>query len=170
MTESNDLAGIIEIRAPEIDAEAIMRQIRENIRRRRETAQAQGLDFDALAQGAWGEGEGRFAAVYQQLRRLNALYDRITVKQYISPRRVPLIGGLIQRVRAALHDLVIYYVNTSGSKQILFNETSVHLLDTLLAELEKDAARNMQEIAALREEVTALRAEVATLRSKQDPA
>ena len=161
-----DIDEVVEIRASDIDVEAVLRQIRHKIRQRRETAQAQGLDYDALAQGACGKGEGRFAAVHYNLRRLSAMHNQITVKQYVSPRHVPLIGGLIQRARAALHDLVIYYVNTLGGKQILVNETSVRLLNDLLADLEQDAARNAQEIAALQNQVAALRAELAELRAK----
>ena len=46
---------IIEIRDPDIDAEAIMRQIRERIRARREEAEAQGIDIDHVWPGAMSE-------------------------------------------------------------------------------------------------------------------
>ncbi len=171
MSDTDNVDGVVEIRASEIDVEAILGQIRESLHRRREAAQAQGLDFDALAKGVYQEDAERLdAAVYSNLRRLNAVYNRITVKQYVSPRHMPLIGGLVQRARAALHDLVIYYVNTLGSKQILVNETTVRLFNALLAEMEQDAARTRQEMAALQEQLAVLRAQLAELRSKQDQA
>ncbi len=45
-----DLEGVLEIRDPEIDAESITRQIRENIRRRRAQAEAQGLDYELFVE------------------------------------------------------------------------------------------------------------------------
>jgi hypothetical protein len=165
MAETNDLEGIIEIRDEQIDTEAIMRRIRENIQKRRETAEAQGIDFDAFVKGLYREEVGHFdAAVYYNLRRANTLYDRVTVKQYVSPRHAPLIGPLIQRVRAALHDLVIYYVNMLGSKQVLFNESLVYLLNGLVQGLEKDA----EELTALRQEVQELRAQLAAVQAKRE--
>lgn len=165
MTETDDLKatlpdGIIEIRDPEIDAEAIMRQIRANIRQRREAARTQGIDFDAFLDGIYHQDQGHFEpAVYYNIRRMNTMYDRITVKQYVSPRSVPLVGELMQRVRVAMHDLVIYYVNMLGSKQVLFNEALVYMLNDLLAGLEKDAG----EMAAMRKELDELRARLAKL-------
>ena len=162
MTDTDDLDGIIEIRDEQIDAAEIMRTIRANIQKRREAAKAQGVDFDAFVQGLYSGDTGHFdPAVYYNLRRSATLYDRIAVKQYVSPRSVPLIGGLIQRVRGGLHDLVIYYVNMLASKQALFNESIVYVLNGLIESLEKDVTRQAEENAALRQEIDALRAQIA---------
>jgi hypothetical protein len=159
--DTDNLDGIIEIRDDQIDAAEIMRTIRANIQKRREAARAQGIDYDAFLQGLYTGDKGHFdAAVYYNLRRAAALFDRITVKQYVSPRSIPLVGGLAQRVRRSLHDLVIYYVNMLGSKQILFNESVVYALNSLVEGLERDNARQAEEIATLRQELEALRAQV----------
>lgn len=163
----DDIEQIVEIRDKEIDTEAIMRQIRENIRQRREIAREQGVDFDAFVDGLYRKGEGHFASeVYYNLRRASSSYDRITVKRYISPRQIPIIGPLIQRVRISLHDLVIYYVNMLGSKQVSFNEAMVYVLSNLLKGLEKDAEQKAVELAALREEIQKLRIRVTELEER----
>ena len=159
MADTDDLDGIIEIRDEQIDAAEIMRTIRANIQKRRAAASAQGIDFDAFVQGLYSGDKGRFdPVVYFNLRRASTLYDRIAVKQYVSPRSVPLVGGLIQRVRGSLHDLVIYYVNMLASKQSMFNESMIYALNGLVESLDKDLARQQAEIDALRGELEALRA------------
>ena len=158
MADTDDLDGIIEIRDEQIDTAQIMQTIRANIQKRREAAQAQGIDFDTFVKGLYSGNQGHFdPAVYFNLRRAASLYDRIAVRQYVSPRSVPLVGGLIQRVRGALHDLVIYYVNMLASKQSMFNESVVYALTGLVENLEKDVARQQQEMVALRQELDALR-------------
>ncbi len=164
MDKQDDLNGMIEIHDEQIDAQDIVHRIRANIHTRHEVAQAQGLDFDAFVEGQYPEGKRHFdKVVYHNLRRANATYDGITVKKYVSPRSVPLVGKLVQRLRGVAHDLVIYYVNMLGSRQMLFNGALVHLLNSLMEGLEQDAAHNAQELAALQAQVRALRAQVAEL-------
>ena len=167
MSEPDNLEDIIEIRDNQIDVQAVMQQIRANLQKRREAAAAQGVDFDAFVAGLNQDQQGHFdAAVYYNLRRANALCDRITVSRYVSPRPTPLIGGLIQRARGALHDLVIYYVNMLGSKQTLFNEAIVYMQNSLIEGLDKDAEQTRVELAALRTEVQQLRTELAELKTR----
>jgi hypothetical protein len=160
-----DIESIIEIRDEQINTAEIMRTIRVNLKKRRETAQAQGVNFDDFVRGLYTDDKGHFdAAVYYNLRRAATLYDQITVKQYVSPRAMPVVGGLVQRVRSALHDLVIYYVNMLGSKQAMFNESILYALNALVEGLERDVERQSQEIASLQQELELLRAQVAELR------
>ncbi len=169
MAEPDNLEDIIEIRDEQIDVQAVMRQIRANLQQRRAAAAAQGVDFDAFVAGLYQENQGHFAAaVYYNLRRANATYDRITVSRYVSPRSTPFIGGWLQRLRGILHDLVIYYVNMLGSKQTMFNESITYLQNSLIEGLDKDAASTAAELAALRAEVQALRAELAELKAARD--
>lgn len=169
MSEADHLEDIIEIRDDQIDVQAVMQQIRANLQKRREAAAAQGVDLDAFVAGLYREDHGHFdAPVYYNLRRANATYDRITVSRYVSPRSTPVVGGLIQRVRGALHDLVIYYVNMLGSKQTLFNEAIVYMQNSLIEGLDKDAEQIAAELAALRTEVQQLRIELAELKTRQD--
>jgi hypothetical protein len=169
MIEPDNLEDIIEIRDDQIDVKEVMRQIRANLQKRREAAAAQGVDLDTFVARLYREDHGHFdATVYYNLRRANATADRITVSRYVSPRSTPVIGGLIQRMRGALHDLVIYYVNMLGSKQTLFNEAIVYMQNSLIEGLDKEADRTAAELATLREEVQQLRAELTELKAHQE--
>src|SRR2546425_333324 len=108
MNESQDVSESIEIRDPAIDSEAVMRSIRENIRQRRAQAEAQGLNYEAFVEGLYAaRATARFDhSLYYDLRRMSVAYDKIGVGLSLSETRIPLIGPLLQRVRAGLHQLV----------------------------------------------------------------
>jgi hypothetical protein len=156
MVNSEDLNSVIEWRDPELDAEAIMREIRERIRQRRTQAEAQGLDFDAIAQGeASGQATGRFSReLYGGLRQMRLSYNKVNVGPVLTTMRVPLVGGLLQAVRAQLHQLVLFYVNMLASRQSLFNQQVVETTTKLVQEL--DHQNDRDEIAALRARVEQL--------------
>jgi len=146
----------IEIHTPEVDAEAVMREIRARIQQRRAQAEAQGIDFDALAEGRFTpDRPTRFSAdLYYELRRLSLSGEQIGVGLSLTASRLPLIGSLLQRGRAALHHLVIYYVNMLARQQARVNTYHAQAWSALLDELEAKAA----EIEALQREVERLRA------------
>ena len=163
---NDDLSNAIEIRDPEIDAEAIMRQIRENIRRRRAEAEARGLDYEALALGLPDPGEATRLdrSLHIALRRLLAGSDKIRVGLSLTQSRLPLLGPIVQRVRAALHQLVIYYVNMLAGQQARFNESAARLLAGMIEELEHDTTPS--EVETLRQEVEALKRQLEAGESK----
>jgi len=168
MTTSNELEEIVEIRNPDIDAEAIMRQIRENIRQRRVTAEAQGVNYEAFVEGLYAaQVTARFDhSLYYDLRRMSVGYDKIGVGLSLTESKTPLIAPLIQRIRGGLHHLVIYYVNMLAGQQSRFNEYVVRALTGLVKSLE--AGPTPDEVAALRAEVTRLQERVAALEAKQE--
>jgi hypothetical protein len=154
----NNIRDVIDIRDPEIDSEAIMSRIRDGLRTRRAAAEAQGLDFEAFAQGRTPSGAGSRLApdLYDNLRRATISYNKTGVALSMTARRIPLLTPLVQRVRSALHSLVIYYVNTLARQQARFNEYVVRVLAGLVRELE--ATPTPDELEALRQEVRDLRA------------
>ena len=164
----NDLEGIIEIRDPEIDAEAIMRQIRENIRQRRSAAEAHGLDYEAFAEGLYASPDtARFdRSLYYDLRWMSVGYYKIGVGLSLTESRIPLVAPLVQRIRAALHQVVIYYTNMLAGQQARFNEYVVRALTGLVKALEEDPTPG--EIEALRQEVAELRAQLKQLEAKPE--
>jgi hypothetical protein len=141
-----------------INAEAIMREIRARIQQRRAQAEAQGLDFDALAEGRFTpDRPARFnAELYYELRRLSLSGEQIGVGLSLTASRLPLIGPLVQRVRLALHQLAIYYVNMLARQQARVNAYDAQAWAALMADLEAKAA----EAEALRREVDQLRARI----------
>ena len=166
---NDNLEEIVEIRDSEIDAEAIMRQIRENIRRRRSDAEAQGLDYEAFVEGLYASPDAtRFdRSLYYDLRWLSTGYYKIGVGLSLTESRLPLIAPLVQRVRATLHHLVIFYTNILAGRQIRVNDYIVRALSGLVETLEKDTTPN--EIETLRQEVADLRAQLEQLQAKIEP-
>jgi hypothetical protein len=151
---------IIEIRDPEIDVEAIMRQIREKIRERREEAEAQGIDIDSLAAG---DHDRRFDDdLYREMRQVSASASQMGV--ILSPAEkdgIPILSVLSNRIRLAMHQLVVYYVNMLAAQQNHHNGQLVRLLMKLVRGLERES--HPEQVAELQAEVEALRAEVARL-------
>ena len=141
---------------PPMDAEAIMREIRARIQQRRAQAEAQGLDFDALAEGRFTpDRPTRFnSELYYELRRLSVSGEQIGVGLSLTASRWPVIGSLVQRVRLALHQLVIYYVNMLARQQSRVNAYDSSAWSVLMTDLETKAA----EVEDLRRQVTELRA------------
>jgi hypothetical protein len=163
MTEADDVSDSIEIRDPAIDSEAVMRLIRENIRLRRAQAEAQGLNYEAFVEGLYAANPAaRFShTLYYDLRRMSVSYDKIGVGLSLTETRLPLIGPLVQRVRAGLHQLVLYYVNMLAGQQVRYNEYSLRALSTLVKELE--VGPTSSELDALRKEVAQLRAHISAM-------
>ena len=97
-----------DLEAPDLDTEAIMREIRARIRERRVEAKARGLDFEAYADGLYPvPPDAVFSRdLYEAVRYVGLGWDKVGVEMALTESRLPLIGGLVQRLRAALHQLV----------------------------------------------------------------
>jgi len=150
---------------PEIDAEAIMRQIRETIRKQRIQAEAQGADYEALIEGiCTSQATARFdRSLYDALQRMSVSYDKIGVGPLLTGSSIPIVAPLVRRIRMALHQLVIYYVNELAGQQVRFNEHVVRATAMLIKGLEED--RLPGEVDTLRQEIAQLRAEVERFRA-----
>lgn len=145
-----------DLEAPELDTEAIMREIRARIRARRAEAKARGLDFEAYADGLYPvPADALFSRdLYEAVRYVGLGWDKVGVETALTESRLPLIGGLVQRLRAALHQLVLFYTNRLAARQVRVNEQTARALTILVRDLEA--------------EITGLRARLAALESSQD--
>ena len=152
----------------DIDAEAIVRQIRENIRKQRAQAETQELGYEALVEEIYAsQATPRFdRSLYDALRRMSIGYDKPGVGLLLTGSSIPLVAPLVQRVRAAYHRLVIYYVNELARQQVRFNEYVVRAMATLVKGLEGDPIPG--EVEALRRELAQLRAEIERLKGKAE--
>jgi hypothetical protein len=168
--KGDDAGGTVETRDPEIDAEAIMRQIRENIRRQRAQAEAQGLDRETFAEGLHAPHvTTRFDSdLYEALQRMSVGHDKVGVGLLLTGSTVPLVAPLVQRIRTALHHLVIYYVNTLAGQQARFNEHVVRAVTALVKGVEEDPTPG--EVEALQQEVAQLRAQIEQLEARVERA
>jgi len=146
----------VNLEAPDLDAEAIMHEIRARIRARRAEAKARGLDFEAYADGLYPvPPDAVFSRdLYEAVRYVGLGWDKVGVEMALTESRLPLIGGLVQRLRAALHQLVLFYTNRLASRQVRVNEQTARALTLLVRDLET--------------EITDLRARLAALENSQD--
>jgi hypothetical protein len=139
------------IDAPDLDVEAIMQEIRARIRARRAEARARGLDFEAYADGLYPLPADACLSrdLHEAVRHVALGYDKINVEMALSENRLPLVGGLVQRLRAALHELVLFYVNRLAARQVRFNEQTARALTALLRDLEAEVQDLQARIAEL---------------------
>jgi hypothetical protein len=145
-----------EIQGDDIDAEAIMQEIRARIRARRAEASARGLDFEAYADGLYPLPPDAILSrdLYEAVRHTGLGYDKIHVNMALTETRLPLVGRLVHRLRAALHELVLFYVNRLAARQVRFNQQTARALAALVRDLEA--------------EVRDLRARLAELEARQE--
>jgi hypothetical protein len=128
------------IEGNEIDAEAIMQEIRMRIRARRAEARSRGLDFEAYADGLYPlPPDAVFSRdTYEAVRYVGLGYDKVGVEMALTETRLPLIGGLGHRLRAALHEVILFYVNRLAARQVRVNEQMARTLTTLVHDLEAE--------------------------------
>ncbi len=150
---------IIEIHDPEVDVEAIMARIRENIRQRRQT-HPELFDLELptfpvgklLADETAGDENLAF-----NLRQAIIAADEIGVMMSPVKSSLPVVGRLWAAFKYQMHSLVLYYVNMLAGKQMKFNRYVVQVLQSMV---KQDSAN---EVVALHQEVESLRARVEQL-------
>lgn len=128
-----------------IDIEVIMRQIREHLAQQRGGQPAAAIEMTGAAFDA---------GFYEELHAANQDFDRLYVAPYLTPSRLPVLGGLWQRVRAAFHGLVIFYVNRLAEAQMRFNTHAVRVLNEIVRSV--DQADTADEVARLTRRVQML--------------
>ncbi len=140
-----------DLEAPDLDTEAIMREIRARIRARRAEAKARGLDFEAYADGLYPvPADALFSRdLYEAVRYVGLGWDKVGVEMALTESRLPLIGGLAQRLRAALHQLVLFYTNRLAARQVRVNEQTARALTLLVCDLEAELSSLRARLAAL---------------------
>ena len=137
---SQDPASTFQIEGAEVDAEVIMQEIRARLHARREEARARGLDWQAYAEGLYPIPlDATFSHdLYEAVRHLSLEYDRVAVEMMLTENQLPIVGGLVQRVRAALHELVLFYVNRLAARQTRVNYQASRAMVMLVRELEAE--------------------------------
>ncbi len=126
------------IKAPDLDIEAVMQEIRARVRARRAQALKQGLDWEAYADGLYPLPPDAVLSrdLHEAVRYAALGYDKIPLEMVLTENRWPLVGRLVQRLRAALHGLVLFYVNRLAARQVRFNEQTARALTLLVRDLE----------------------------------
>lgn len=127
---SPDIIDAIKFDETQVDIEAIMRQIRQYL------AQKQGT---AVVSRTEEQSPTRFRReVYDELFEANHDFDKVRIAPYLTPVRMPIIGALWQRLRSALHALVVFYVDRAADAQVRFNSHVVRVLNGIVEGIDSD--------------------------------
>jgi uncharacterized small protein (DUF1192 family) len=154
------IASAIEIRDPDIDQARVRQRVAEALAARRAWADRNGIDYDGIiaAQTVSDPAEARAAAMRGAIERLRAAPTQAIVSAFLTPSKLPVLGGIVQRVRMALHRVAIFYVNQSANKQASFNQAAA----ASIYELEH-ASADASRVVELLKRVAILEREVARL-------
>jgi len=141
-----------EIRAPDIDNEALLRRARDRLEERRRAGQ---LPLALPDFGVPRQPELTDPTLGYHLTQANDTYNRICPDLDLAPSpvsHVPVAGWLWSFVRRHLHQLILYYLDRLASNQVRHNEHVVGVLNRLAA-LELENARLRQQVAELHEDL-----------------
>jgi hypothetical protein len=154
MTDPEAIDGFT-IRSDDLDAEAIMQEIRARLRARRAEARVRGLDFEAYADGLYPiPPDAVFSRdLYEAVRYVGLGYAKTSVEMALTDSRIPVVGGLAQRFRGALHELVLFYVNRLAARQERFNEETARALTAMVRDLESEVRDLRARVAELEADV-----------------
>jgi hypothetical protein len=124
----------------EVDIEAIMQDIRQQILSKKRIGKAE-LPLD---------GKRFSAAFYEQIYQASLLESEFGVTMHVTKSTVPLLGALIDKLRGKFHQLVLFYIDQLVSQQTAINDHLLQAIALLSQELEEE----VQEEVADKEEVT----------------
>lgn len=158
----DDLADVIWIDDPQIDADDVARRVAQNLR-------ARGFDKDVafpeftIVPPRFEEGARFPAALYHELEQVTLAYGRTWVAPQPVASRLPLLA----RLKRAFHRLVVFYVNLLGERQMVVNAALLRVLTQMVKTLDDEQSAR-QEVAALRREVAELHARLERLEQGKD--
>ncbi len=115
-----------------VDIEAIMEEIRRQIRERRHTSSE---DASQIFDGPLP------AEFYDALKKAEEANAQLQPKMVVTESTLPIIGPVVQRFRHNFHKLVLFYVNQLASNQIQFNTNLVRALSLLSEDIVDDHER-----------------------------
>ncbi len=164
---NENLLDVIEVRDPGLDIQEIADQICERIQAHRKQAVADQEDYDAFVASLYKTAkETDFPGQAYSLQQARMSYDNVAVSLSLTPPpKVPILGPLWQRVRVAVHNLVIFYVNRLAYRQIEFNK-HILLAVNKVAEREEGEHVTADEFNYMRQEITKLHEEVERLKER----
>lgn len=149
---------LFEIRDPAVDVQAIQAIIAEKIEERHTEAKKQGLDFDELVRSNPLDKQMDEIITAWMLELIETRHTAILLEPYTSPPGQGKAKTLITWVKKQFHDLVIYYVNLLGKKQISVNQELAWMIA-----IQRDRLAQLQmKVNALEQEVERLNRKTAS--------
>jgi|GEM_PF-938572 len=155
---NSDIIDAIEFDEKQVDIESIMRQIRQYLAQKQETQAASRIEEPTFVM--------LDREVYDELYEANQYFDKIRVAPYLTPVRIPLFGVLWQRLRLALHALVVFYIDRSVDTQMRFNTHVVRVLNGIVRGVDTDLTLN--RVAELERRMEALEKQIHALGARTD--
>jgi hypothetical protein len=163
-SSENRAVDDVEIHAPGVDIDEIMRTIRHNLQHRQTAGLHQAVDFPEFEEATCPEAppNGKYnPLLYFLLRELNQTYaPRFRVELEIKPSRLdklPLVGFLWNSLRSQLHGLSIFYARRVAGQMIGYNRYLVTVLNLMVR---YDQKRDL-ELAELKQRLAKLETQLA---------
>lgn len=116
----------------EVNIEDIMQEIRQQIL-------AQNIPAGGHASLQIPTGGNRFSPeFYDHLYQAGLAINEMHIRLQVSRTALPLIGPLIDRLRAAVHQVVLFYVHQAVERQAEVNRQLLQAISELSQELERE--------------------------------
>lgn len=147
MDKRPELTEIIQIADPEIDATSLTARIEANLLEHDLTGPENFPAFEI----ALPETETRTVLDFD-LRQAREAYAQTWVSVDAPESGLPLLG----RLKRALHELVVYYVNQLAERQMRFNAAILRIVNGRRSDCHSDQAALRREIAQLRARIERL--------------
>jgi len=150
MTEADSANGF-QIEGADIEAKTITQEIQVRSRVRQEEALARGLDHEAYAKGIYPlPADAVFSrGLYEAVGQAGFGADKVNTELELTETRLPLVGGLVHRFRAAIHELVLFYLDQFEARQVRFNEQTARALAIMVQDLEAEVRDLRARLAEL---------------------
>lgn len=153
-TMSESVRQVFQIADPAIDEDELARRLAANLEKHDLQSPEIWPEF-AITPIRPGERPQFPDEVYASLARASEAYDQIWVKADVAPSRFPLFTHL----KRAFHQLVIYYVNRLGERQMIVNDRLLRMINQLVARHEQTDP----QIEELQQRITELEARLEQL-------
>ncbi|MCS6802710.1 MAG: hypothetical protein RMM58_00740 [Chloroflexota bacterium] len=149
---------MIEIRDDAIDVEAILAEVRAGLAARGYSAEEWAADLPVFGHDDTGDARWieRLRIDPEWAFMLDQIQDdarNLTLHVEVRPSPVPLVGGMITRLKRAAHELAVFYDNIQAARQRVVIGQLIAFLARVIAHQEairRDQRRLQDEIAALR--------------------
>jgi hypothetical protein len=122
----------------DVDIESIMAEIRRQLLSRNVGPGQSGVSVPL-------SGERFSPEFYERLYLTGLASNEMHIYLDVAPSNAPLIGPLIDRLRRAFHQLVLFYVHKVVERQADVNRNMLSAISTLSVELEAERAEQGEE-------------------------
>jgi hypothetical protein len=155
--------GIFEIRDPAVDVETLVKEIESNLTTHR-LLLAPSPSIPAFGSDSEPPAAGRALSHSDLLYRLRCVQEslvQVGADRELAPSwatQLPLVGRWWSRIRAEVHNLILFYVNRAAARQAGLNNHTVAVL-RWIPEQAEEIERLKTQVALLEDRLRALEAE-----------